>query len=397
MKILMMCDVYIHTLQYQENLLAKYYVKNGHSVTVITSTFESVFDYISGNYDKAIGISEGIYDGVKIIRLPYSINILSKLRRFKGVNKILEEEQPDIIFSHDIMLNLHEAVRYKKKYPDCKIIMDYHADYSNSAKNWVSLNVLHKMIRRAFLYSVLKHIDKIYPIVPAGFVFLNEVYGIPYERMELLPLGTDTDKAKDIISQKRGVSIRERLHIPIDAFVIFTGGKLDPSKKTHLLIDAFFALSDPQLHIIIVGEASESNMTYKAELELMSQNNDHIHFTGWLKGEEIYDYMNASDVAVFPASQSVLWQQAIGMGLPLIVGSHKGQDASYLNINRCLIILAEHQINTSKIAQSIKLLIDDPVLIETMKNSAIKTSSEFLSYDLIAQKTLDFNKSSSAN
>jgi glycosyltransferase involved in cell wall biosynthesis len=391
-KIIILCNFFGHMLKYQENLLASYYVKQGHSVTVITSTFNSIFDSYADKYDKTLPASEFFDNGVKIIRLPFSINILNRIRRFHGsrVCEILNAEQPDFIFSQDIMFNLRECVKYKKTHANCKISMDYHADYSNSAKNWLSLNILHKIIRRIFLYSVLKYIDKIYPVVPAGFVFLHEVYGIPYERMELLPLGADTDKAKEVIAQNRGKQIREKLNIPSDAIVIFTGGKLDPAKKTHLLIEAFIALSDPRLHLIIIGTASEENMPYKEKLEAMAQNNRNIHFTGWLNGEEVYDYMNASDFAVFPASQSVLWQQAIGMGLPLIVGSHKGQDASYLNIYNCLIIMEEKKITVQEIEKNIIKFIDDTALLERMKKAAVKTSNEYLSYDKIVQQTLNF-------
>ena len=45
MKILMLCEFYNETLEYQENLLVKYYRKHGYEVTLITSTYESVFDY----------------------------------------------------------------------------------------------------------------------------------------------------------------------------------------------------------------------------------------------------------------------------------------------------------------------------------------------------------------
>lgn len=44
MKILMLCEFY-NEIWNQENLLVKYYRKHGHEVTVITSTYESVFDY----------------------------------------------------------------------------------------------------------------------------------------------------------------------------------------------------------------------------------------------------------------------------------------------------------------------------------------------------------------
>ena len=66
MKILMLCDFYNHSLQYQENFLSKYYTKQSHEVTIVASTFESIFDYMSNKYDCKVPESENIVDGVKI-------------------------------------------------------------------------------------------------------------------------------------------------------------------------------------------------------------------------------------------------------------------------------------------------------------------------------------------
>jgi glycosyltransferase involved in cell wall biosynthesis len=391
MKVIMLCDLYIHALQYQENLLSKYYIKQGHQVTIVASTFDSVFNYMSDMYNSKISPSVEIIEGIKIIKLPYSLNILNKIRKFGGVSKIINTEKPDVIFAHSIHLNLKEAVKYKKKNPDTKIIMDYHADYSNSAKNWFSLNILHRVIRKYFLNCVIKYIDKIYPVVPACLFFLHEVYRIPLSKMEILPLGADIDVANETKMNNRGQMVRKKFNISDDDYVIFTGGKLDVNKRTHLLIEAFIILSNPHLHLLVIGESQGKDSSYKEKLEIMCKGNKQIYFTGWLTGNEVYDYMDASNFAVFPASNSVLWQQAIGMGLPLIVGQLRNQSIMYLNKNNNMIVIDEDNINANELSEKIKLLIDDPELLSTMKTGAIKTSDEFLSYDKIVSQTLEFH------
>lgn len=76
--------------------------------------------------------------------------------------------------------------------------MDYHADFSNSGKNWVSINILHKIIRKKYLYRYKKYIDKIYPVVPAGEEFLHKIYGISYDEMELLLLAVSMMNVKNL-------------------------------------------------------------------------------------------------------------------------------------------------------------------------------------------------------
>lgn len=151
MKIVMLCDFFGIDQQYQENYFSKYYLKLGHQVTIIASTFENIHDYYLNNYDEKRLRSERINENVKLIRLPYFINFANKIRRYKGVVKILLQERPDIIFVQNIHFNLNDAVSYKRKNKHCKIILDFHGDYSNSAKKWISLNIMHKLIWKPYL------------------------------------------------------------------------------------------------------------------------------------------------------------------------------------------------------------------------------------------------------
>ena len=387
----MLCDLYDETLQYQENLLGKYYVKHGHEVTVIAATFSDAFDYYADRYDRNAPAREYRDGKVNVIKLPYSLNFLNKLRKFRGVDRILAREEPDLIFIHDIHLNLSDAAQYKRRHPTCRIIMDYHADFSNSAKNWLSLNVLHKLIRKAILYRHRRLIDKFYPVVPASVDFLNEVYGIPRKDMELLPLGADTDLAKRTMLENAGTGIRSAYGIPGDAVVIFTGGKLTPAKKTHLLVDAFLALADPNLHLMVVGDSATEHANYKRQLIHQCAGHPRVHFVGWVGAEAVYKFMGACDFAVFPASQSVLWQQALSMGLPLIVGRVGVQDSSYMNVYGNMIILDEEDIRPDVLAANIHQFSTDRALLARLRVAALRATDDLLNYDKIVSKTLTFD------
>lgn len=392
MKIVMLCEFYNDNLEFQENLLAKYYNKHNHQVVIITSTFTSIFDYYSDNHDPKLPAKTHVINGVKIIRLKYAFNILNRLRRYTNIYEILEEERPGLIFVHDISPNMLEAVKYKKKHQDCSIIMDYHADFSNSAKNWISLNILHKILRKYYLDRSRKYIDKIFPVVPASTKFLHEVYEVPMDEMELLPLGADTDVGNDTRINNEGSKIRSKYGIPIDDVVIFTGGKFEPKKKTELLIDAFHILKDPKLHLFIIGDASSTSQIYKKSLIAHSKENQNIHFIGWLSSADIYKYMNACELAVFPAHQSILWQQAISMYLPLIVGNIGHQDISYLNEYGNIIILDKNKITAKNIAENISTLLSSNQILNDMKSGAIKITDEMLNWDKLIMKTLKYTK-----
>ena len=384
----MLCDFFGIGQQYQENYFSKYYQKLGHQVIIIASTFENINDYYLNNYDKKRLKSEQVIENIKLIRLPYFINFANKIRRYKGVYKILCEEKPDFIFVHNIHFNLNDAVSYKIKNKNCKIILDFHGDYSNSAKKWISLNIMHKLIWKPYLMHFKKYLNKIYGIVPEGIKFIHEVYGVDYSEIDLLPLGCDYDLANEIRENSSKIELKKKYNILLEDFVIITGGKLNPEKKTDILIDAMKLINKKNLHLIIFGAADKQNVDYEKELKNKSTGYN-VHFTGWINSKSILELMNISDVAVFPASQSVMWQQAIGMHLPLIVGDSGLQDASYLNQNNNVIVLNKQRINVDSIRSVLLDLIRFPNKIKNMRDGAKKTAEQLLNYEIIVKKTLE--------
>lgn len=388
----MLCDFYNEKLEFQENLIAKYYTKNGHVVTIVTSTYEDVFEYYSGVHDKNIQASTRFDGGVKIIKLKYKYNLLNKIRPFTSIIKVLEDESPDLIYVHDIMPNMVEAVAYIKSHPECKMIMDYHADYSNSGKNWISLKVLHGIIRKRYLDRSRKYISKIFPVVPAGIKFLHEIYKVPHSEMEVLPLGADVDLCHEIKKSKRPLELSEKYNIGKDSKVIVTGGKLAPRKKTEILIQAFIDLPFEDRHLFIIGDSSKEDADYKSMLESISRDVPNIHFTGWLAKDEVYTHYHIADIAVFPASQSILWQQAIAAELPLLVGNTGGQSIEYLNLYNNIIIMENDTINTQSITDNITQVLRNNDLSRSMKIGARKVALEQLDWNRLINRTLQFNK-----
>lgn len=396
MKIVMICEFYNENLEYQENLLAKFYRQAGHSVTVITSTFESVFDYYQDRHDSNVKPSVAFLDTAKIIRLRYKYNLFNKVRRYTSIYGILQDEAPDLIFVHDIIPNLTEIAKYAKRNDNCKVIMDYHADFSNSGANWLSIKILHGVIRKYFLRRARPFIKKIYPVVPDGAEFLNKVYGISYSEMELLPLGTDLEYGRSVVAEGARSQIRADLGIPPDALVVFTGGKLSPLKMTERLIEAVRVLGRPDIHLIIVGDADGADADYAAAIRRQAGSTAHVHMVGWQDKRGVYRHLAAADIAVFPASQSVLWQQAVGMGLPLIVSERSEllrgcQDISYMNLHENIIVLDPALELPAQIAHHLGRLADDREKLRLMSEGARRVGAELLDWSILVQKTLDFS------
>jgi 1,2-diacylglycerol 3-alpha-glucosyltransferase len=391
MKIFMLCDFYNESLEYQENLLVKYYRKHGHEVTVVAATFDSVFDYYNDRHDPTWPARTYFDQGAKIVKLRYRYNLLNRLRAYTRIDRLLEEVAPDLIYVHDIMLNLPECVDYVRRHPSCRMIMDYHADYSNSGRNWLSLKLLHGVARKWFLDRARPYLSRIFPIVPASVQFLHEVYGVAHSEMEMLPLGADVDLAREINARGERQKLREQLGFGPTDLVIFTGGKLAPAKRTELLLAAVRRMPQLPLKVVVVGQVSTTDSIYKAQLEEAAAGLE-VRFCGWLERVDIYRHLNIADLAVFPASQSILWQQAIACRLPLICGDVGHQDISYLNLHDNIIVLRGEQITSERLAHEIAAVVCEPGRLQRMRAGAEKVAAEHLDWNQLIHRTLRYNQ-----
>jgi len=391
MNIFMLCEFYSDSVEFQENLLAKYYVKHGHSVTIVTSTFESIFDYYNDRYDRTVPARQFEDNGARIIRLKYRYNFLNRVRAYTSIDSILEATAPDLIYVHDIMPNLPEAIRYKTDHPNCRMILDYHADYSNSGRNALSRKVLHGVIRKHFLDMARPHLSRIFPVVPASAAFLHDVYGVPYREMEVLPLGADMDLARRIAAEQGSEALRRKLELDSDDVVIFTGGKLTPNRKTEVLFQAVSQLDRTNLKIVVIGDSDREHRGYREFLETLAIGRSDIRFAGWLGREDIYRHMAIADLAIFPASQSILWQQSIAMGLPLIVGDVGWQDIAYLNLADNIVVLKQSEICADRMAAVIDEVVTDRRRLAQMALGARKVADEHLDWNKLIYRTLRFN------
>jgi 1,2-diacylglycerol 3-alpha-glucosyltransferase len=254
----------------------------------------------------------------------------------------------------------------------------------------IARHVLHGQIRRRLLDRWHPFLDKLYAAVPITANFLEEVYGVPRADMELLPLCADVDLADAIRSSDARREIRRELGFRDDQMVVFTGGKFADLKQTHMAVEAVQLVRDENVGLVLVGDAERGHEAYRDMLHRIAAGNPNIHFMGWRKAAEVYRYMGACDVALFPAGQSVLWQQALSMGLPLVVGraTWRGdQDPSYLNRNDNMVIIPRAEITSENIAEHLRGLARDPQRLARMRDGALRVTDEFLNYNRIVDKT----------
>lgn len=380
MRILHLClgAFYIDNYSYQENMLTKYHARMGHDVYVITSLFTFGEDGRGTYLNHAMEYDNA--EGVHVIRLKYrSPSRLCKVFRvYEGLREAITSFNPDLIFSHNVSYADTKVVRdYLKQNPQVRLFADNHADYVNSARNWFSYHVKHRLVWRHYAQFLNPYMEKCYGVTPMRCRFLKEMYHIDSSKIEFLPMGVDDDAIPENQNLVRE-SIRLELGIGKNDLVVFTGGKIDKLKNTHILVSAIKRLKSSRVHLIICGTLTPQMECLRDSID----DNVNIHYLGWCNASRVINCMVASDIACFPGTHSTLWEQAVGVGLPSVF--KRWNEMEHVNVNgNCLFVEGE---NVDELTEAIKKALD-PTHFPKLKEKAVLASQHFL-YSNIARRAI---------
>lgn len=387
MKILHCClaNYFVDNFSYQENILTKIHKLQGYDVKIIAST-ETWIDNKKLGYIKANSYLTA--DNIPIIRIPYILfipkYIARKLRIYVGLSKLLNEFKPEIIFLHDVQfVSVWEIAKYAKNNV-VKIYADSHTDYMNSAKNWVSKNILHKIIYKWCTKKIEPYVTKFWGVTPSRKKFLSDFYGVDEKKVGLLVMGVDDSNINFNHLKNSSIEIRKELNINKNDFVIISGGKIVRRKNIHLLMQAINELNNPDVKLIIFGSISDE---IKSEIEKLSSA-PNIFNVGWKNSDEINELLYCADLAVFPGAHSVLWEQVVGLGLPAIFKYWEGYE--HIDIGGNCIFL--NNVTIEEIKNAICRVYDDRNLFESMKKVAIEKGINEFSYSKIAKRAIEMEK-----
>lgn len=383
MKIVHIClaAVYIEGFGYQENILPQCHRAMGYDVTVLTS--DHVFDK---NYTQKIREENDYVNpyGVHVIALqrtkrygPYS-----KFGDYADLFKTLKKERPDIIFVHGgQFVALMDVIAYCKRNSQVKLYIDQHGDYYNMRLDrWQNRFVQH-WIYGHWMRKAIPYVNKFWGVTPWRCQYLNDVYKIPKEKIDLLVMGGDDTYIHFKMQEQIRKQIREELDLGQEDFVLISGGKIDSKKNIHVLINVVEEMNRNNLKLIVFGQPDKD---MKALIEDMSRDS-HVRYIGWLDSTKVYDYFLASDLAVFPGTHSVLWEQACSCGLPGIFKDWVGMRHVDLGGNARFV----RGDDKEELKTVISEILDSTVEYEKMREVARNKAIPYFSYARIARRAIE--------
>ena len=367
---------------YQENLLTKFQKELGYDVSIIASEWIWTSDGVLKKINRADYINK---DGVHVVRLPMKgkDDFNKKFKKYLRLYETLEKLSPDVLFIHGVAsLENKTIARYLSHHSEVVAYADNHADFSNSATNWLSKNILHKIIWKHYAWMLVPYVRKFYGVLPIRVDFLKEIYEIPAPKCELLVMGADDELVKKAEKLEIRKSIREKYNISDRDFLIMTGGKIDAWKRqTILLMEAVKSIQDRQIKLIVFGSVTEELRTKVEELA----DGEQIQYIGWIQADESYLLFSSADLVCFPGRHSVFWEQVAGQGIPMVVKDWPG--THHIDLGGNVIFLKTD--SSDEIYKVLTKVVSDKKLYTRMKKVAVEKGMKKFSYKEISRRCIE--------
>jgi len=389
LRILHAVDYVLPGMGYQMSLLPKWNARHGHDVHVVTSDrywpfqdYERTLRPLLGPRRCGAGVSRR--DGVTIHRLPCWAEY-KHCPVLKGLERTIAEIRPDVILRHGtstVDAFRTALIARRKRIP---LLMDNHMVFS------VRVTTLDARLMYLFLPAMTRHV-----LVPPTYRFLGvaqecsrfleEVQTVPHEKIDLLPLGLDTDLFRP--DEQHGREVRRQLDIPQDALIVMQTGNLIPQKGPHWLAEAMAPTMarDERVYLVFVGHGPEEHAA-KIRAPLVEAGvMDRVRRIPAVPVREFGRLLNAADVCAWPSEASLSCIEAAGCGKAVVMS---GIPASRWRAE-CGIGVCYETGDVEDLAAVIGRFLADDAYRQATGARAVEAAVSHFSYDAVARRAEDF-------
>ena len=388
MKVVHVMNWYIPNMGYQENFLPSEQKKLGYDVEIITSDRIPSFKEFRGEIrdDERI-IGEGLFEenNVTIHRLPVLLEYTgSNQIILKGLKSKLSELKPDIVHAHgEIFPITLQTIVYCKRL-GFKVFVDSHSNNDNFVLNSI-LKRLYYRFAKIFYTFLEGRVQCWLPVTYASKELLTEYFDISENRMEVLPLGVNTNRF--FKSERIREDYRTKLGYSKDEFVVVSSGKFDPSKEIDTLIKAFsIIVTDcPKLRLLLIGKGSNEYMNYLKSIIESNGLIEQIRIVNFVDNSELGAYYNLADVGVWPGTNSISAVEALGTELPVILPNG---DSAYKIVFDANAAIGFEKHDVCSLASALGDVVRSPEIRLEVSNNAKILVNEKLSWEKVAEKSI---------
>ncbi len=312
-----------------------------------------------------------VHHKISIKRSPFKI---SNIKAIKELKKICNEEKFDIIHCHTPMGSVVARLAAKKARKNGTRVIytahGYHFFKGAPLKNWM------------FFYPVEKYLAK---YTDTQITITQEDYELAKKKFKIKDLhlvhgvGLDEKKFNVEISDEEKRSLKKKLGLEENDFVVVYTAEISKRKRQELLIKAFQRIikNNKNVKLLLVGSDSLNGKCQKLAKKLKIDGN--VLFLGYRK--DIPEILNISDIAISVARQEGLpvnIMEAMYMELPIVATDCRGNRELVIH-NENGFIVPQNDVMENNIYNYTSLLIKD---INLREKFGKKSKDEIKKYTL---------------
>lgn len=323
---------------------------NGYDVTLVCNMDDK---FIAENSDYATCVHLPMKRGASVTEI---------FKNIKALKKLFKKEQFDVLFYTSPNAAMYASVAGKSAKIKKRI-------YNQCGLRYVSLTGLKRKIFKWIEKFTCKNSTHVRAVSPMNMQYAIDEGLCPQEKIAVIGIGGTTGvdlKACDAFDHAEArAKIRERYHIPQDAFVYGFVGRLNKDKGVNELIEAYAKIQEEneKAYLMLVGMQDDTNPISEENAKKV-QTDEKIIATGNVPKDEVYAYMSAFDVLTHPTYREgygKVLQEAMGMRLPIITTDVPGPSEVVEQGEYGLLVPAK---NVEALAQKMQEIAkDEPIRV----------------------------------
>lgn len=386
MKIIHVINYFQPKLGYQETFLPREQIKMGHDVAVITSDryypfahFKESYGALLGNRKCKAGYREE--EGIPTYRLQSFFEIKYRVW-LQGLEKLIVKLKPDLVISHGLLSSSFRIARLRAKGYKFKLIVDDHMLEIVTRQD--AIGRLYYNRRKVGIQKVLvPWVDKFVGVTQETCQMLAGRNGIPKEKIEYIPLGSDTELFKFNEGERK--ETRAKLGISDNDILLLYTGKINRNKGVDVLVKAFDLLSiDRMLYLLLVGNGAPEfkNALINTVKEKKKAN---IVFQPFVPTTDLPKFYNAADICVWAKESSTSILDAMACERPVIGCDIPAVKERFANDNGITYTMGDDR----DLAAKIKYLSENEQLRQIMGSKGRELVKKQFSWKIIGKKFIE--------
>lgn len=175
-------------------------------------------------------------------------------------------------------------------------------------------------VRREAERRLVHAVDRIVAATEHERQLLKQLYGVPPQRVSVIPLGVDREQFQPRDRQ----AARRALGLDAAAHVVLAVGRLEPLKGLDILIEAIAEMTERDRVCVVIVGGDQRAAGERARLRAVAERAGvlhQVHFVGAVPHAALGAYYNAADVVVMPSfyeSFGLVAVEALASGVPVV-------------------------------------------------------------------------------